>query len=152
VSEFTAIIHQAPLGKGRPRATVQGGKARVYTPTATSDWEHFAALGLRIEYHLASEVIPAPPMTGPLGCEIVAVFPRTAELLRKVKGGHKYPTWRLPHAVKPDADNIAKSVLDAVEKAGIILDDKQIALLTIGKHYAMIHEEPRVEVRIWSLS
>jgi len=150
--EFTAVIHQAPLGKGRPRATVQGGRARVYTPTATADWEHFAALGLRIEYHLASEVVPAPPMTGPLGCEIVAVFPRTAELLRKVRGEYKYPTWRLHHSNKPDADNIAKSVLDAIEKAGIILDDKQIALLTVGKHYAMIHEEPRVEVRIWSLA
>ena len=146
MSEFIGIIHQAPLGKGRPRATVQGGRARVYTPTATADWEHFAALEMRSQYESSG------PMTGPLGCEIVAVFPRTAELLRKVKGGHKYQTWRLPHAVKPDADNIAKSVLDAVEKAGIILDDKQIALLTVGKHWAMISEQPCVEVRIWSLA
>lgn len=145
MDEFIAVIHQAPLGKGRPRATVQGGRARVYTPTATSDWEHFAALELRAAWEAK------PPMTGPLGCEIVAVFPRTAALLAKNKIGYKHPTWRLPHAVKPDADNIAKSVLDAVEKAGIIGDDKQIALLTVGKHYAMIHEEPRVEVRIWSL-
>lgn len=146
MDEFCAIIHQAPLGKGRPRATVQNGRARVYTPTATADWEHFAALELRAAWEAK------PPMTGPLGCEIVAVFPRTTELLRKVKAGYKYPTWRLPHGVKPDADNIAKSTLDAIEKAGIIGDDKQIALLTVGKHWAMIHEEPRVEVRIWSLT
>ena len=146
MDEFCAIIHQAPLGKGRPRATVQGGRARVYTPTATADWEHFAALELRAAWEAK------PPMIGPLGCEIVAVFARTAELLRKVRGEYKYPTWRLPHANKPDADNIAKSVLDAVEKAGIICDDKQIALLTVGKHWAMVHEEPRVEVRIWSLT
>ena len=152
MDEFNAVIHQAPLGKGRPRATVQGGRARMYTPTATADWEHFAAVELRAKYVDAYPVEPCSPMTGPLGCEIVAVFPRTAELLRKVRGEYKHPTWRLPHAVKPDADNIAKSVLDAIEKAGIILDDKQIALLTVGKHYAMIHEEPRVEVRIWSLS
>jgi len=150
--EFTGIIHQAPLGKGRPRATVQGGRARVYTPTLTADWEHFAALELRAAFVDGCAPEAANYMAGPLGCEIVAVFPRTAELLRKVKAGYKYPTWRLPHAVKPDADNIAKSVLDAIEKAGIILDDKQIALLTVGKHYAMIHEEPRVEVRIWSLT
>lgn len=146
MDEFIAIIHQAPLGKGRPRATVQNGRARVYTPTATADWEHFAAVELRAAWEAK------PPMTGPLGCEIVAVFPRTAALLAKNKIGYKHPTWRLPHAVKPDADNIAKSVLDAVEKAGIIGDDKQIALLTVGKHWAMIHEEPRVEVRIWSLT
>jgi Holliday junction resolvase RusA-like endonuclease len=152
VTEFLAVIHQAPLGKGRPRATVQGGKARVYTPTATAAWEHYAALDLCSQYRNAYPVDPCWPMAGPLGCEIVAVFPRTAELLRKVKGEYKHPTWRLPHATKPDADNIAKSVLDAVEKAGIISDDKRIALLTIGKHYAMIHEEPRVEIRIWSLA
>jgi len=145
MTEFIAVIHQAPLGKGRPRAVSVGGRARVYTPTATADWEHFAAMEMWSQYESSG------PMTGPLGCEIVAVFARTAELLRKVKAGYKHPTWRLPHAVKPDADNIAKSVLDAVEKAGIICDDKQIALLTVGKHYAMIHEEPRVEVRIWSL-
>ena len=152
MTEFTAVIHQAPLGKGRPRATVQGGRARMYTPTPTADWERFAALELRAAFVGACAPEAANYMSGPLGCEIVAVFPRSAELLRKVKAGYKYPTWRLPHAVKPDADNIAKSVLDAIEKAGIILDDKQIALLTVGKHYAMIHEEPRVEVRIWSLS
>lgn len=145
MNEFCAVIHQAPLGKGRPRAVSVNGRARVYTPTATADWEHFAAVELRAAWEAK------PPMTGPLGCEIVAVFPRTAALLRKVRGEYKHPTWRLPHGVKPDADNIAKSVLDAVEKAGIINDDKQIALLTVGKHYAMIHEEPRVEVRIWSL-
>ena len=146
MNEFCAVIHQAPLGKGRPRAVSVNGRARVYTPTATADWEHFAALELRAAWEAK------PPMTGPFGCEIVAVFPRTAELLRKVKAGYKYPTWRLPHAVKPDADNIVKSVCDAIEKAGIILDDKQFAILTVGKHYAMIHEEPRVEVRIWSLT
>ena len=146
MNEFCAVIHQAPLGKGRPRAVSVNGRARVYTPTATADWEHFAAVELRAAWEAK------PPMTGPLGCEIVAVFPRTAELLRKVKAGYKYPTWRLPHAVKPDADNIVKSVCDAIEKAGIILDDKQFAILTVGKHYAMIHEEPRVEVRIWSLT
>ena len=145
MTEFSAVIHQAPLGKGRPRAVSVNGRARVYTPTATANWEHFAAVEMRSQYE-SSE-----PMTGPLGCEIVAVFPRTAELLRKVRGEYKHPTWRLPHATKPDADNIAKSVLDAVEKAGIISDDKQIALLTVGKHYAMIHEEPRVEIRIWRL-
>ena len=145
MDEFCAVIHQAPLGKGRPRAVSVNGRARVYTPTATADWEHFAAVELRAAWEAK------PPLTGPLGCEIVAVFPRTAALLAKNKIGYKHPTWRLPHANKPDADNIAKSVLDAVEKAGIILDDKQIALLTVGKHYAMIHEEPRVEVRIWSL-
>lgn len=145
MTEFIAVIHQAPLGKGRPRAVSVGGRARVYTPTATANWEHFAAVEMRSQYE-SSE-----PMTGPLGCEIVAVFARTVALMGKVRGEYKYPTWRLPHAIKPDADNIAKSVLDAVEKAGIICDDKQIALLTVGKHYAMIHEEPRVEVRIWSL-
>lgn len=153
MNEFECIINQAPLGKGRPRATVRGGHARMYTPSATAQWEHFAALGLRIEYHLASKVIPASPMIGPLGCEIVAVFTRTAELLRHTKAhGFKYAEGRIAHPVKPDLDNVIKAVLDAAEKAQIFTDDKQISTITASKFYAALGEPTHVELRLWRVS
>ena len=152
MDEFCAVIHQAPLGKGRPRAVSVNGRARVYTPTATANWEHFAALKLRTAYVDACFPEPANYMAGPLGCEIVAVFPRTAELLRKVRGEYKHPTWRLWMPVRVDADNIAKAVLDAVEKAGIVQNDCQIADLHIRKEYALISELAHVTVRLWSLT
>lgn len=125
----------------------------MYTPSATAQWEHFAALGLRIEYHLASEVIPASPMIGPLGCEIVAVFTRTAELLRHTKAhGWKYSEGRIAHDVKPDLDNVIKAVLDAAEKAQIFTDDKQISTITASKFYAALGEPTHVELRLWRVS
>ena len=45
---------------------------------------------------------------------------------------------------KPDADNIAKSILDALNWK-VILDDKQVVRLTVTKCYSTI---PRVEVLI----
>lgn len=147
MTEFFAVIHQAPLGKGRPRATVQNGRARVYTPTATADWEHFAADEVR--FYMAGK----PPMTGPLGCEIVAVFTRTAELLRHTKAhGWKYSEGRIAHDVKPDLDNVIKATLDAAEKARIFNDDKQVSTITASKFYAALGEPTHVELRLWRVS
>jgi len=149
--EFHATIHQAPHGKGRPKAASIGGHARVYTPSATREWEHFAAAELRAAWAgLAAEF--RPDVTGPIGLEIVAVFERTKPLLEQFRDGrYKRPTCRLPFVQKPDADNVAKSACDALEKAGVFADDKAIALLTVGKHYAMIGELPHVEIRLWGM-
>lgn len=145
--EFIATINQAPHGKGRPRATSINGRARLFTPTATREWEHFAAAELRTAWASAVSA------EGPLGLEIVAVFARTAALLKQDRrGAYKHPMYRLPYTQKPDADNVAKSACDALQNAGVIGDDKQIALLTIGKHYAMIGELPHVEIRLWSMA
>lgn len=45
---------------------------------------------------------------------------------------------------KPDIDNIAKSILDALNKLAY-RDDTQVVTLHMEKHYA---EDPRVEVEI----
>lgn len=153
MTEFVCTINQAPLGKGRPRATVRNGKARVYTPTATSDWEHFAALTLSSRYVLGCFPEPAAPMSGALGLELVAVFTRTKALATmNAKGVYKYGAARFPHAQKPDLDNVLKAVCDALEKAGVIEDDKQIAVHHASKVWAAAGEAPAVHVRLWVLS
>lgn len=152
--EFDGVISQAPLGKGRPRATVgPGGRARVYTPTASADWEHYAAVELAAAYVTACYPDPAAGMLGPLGCEIVAVFTRTAELLRHTKAnGWKYSEGRIAHPVKPDLDNVIKATLDAAEKAGLFTDDKQVSTITASKFYAALGEPAHVELRLWVVS
>jgi len=142
----------------------------MFTPPATREWEHFAAAELRAAWaafwnqRRDDEIralpmgahydrTPLRPADGGIGLEIVAVFPRTADLAKRLKSGaYKHPTCRLPYVQKPDADNVAKSACDALQHAGVIGDDKQIALLTIGKHYAMIGELPHVEIRLWSMA
>ena len=154
MTEFRCTINQAPLGKGRPRATVgPGGRARVYTPTASADWEHFAALTLSSRYVLGCSPEPANFMPGALGLELVAVFSRTKALATmNTKGVYKYGAVRFPHAQKPDLDNVLKAVCDALEKAGVLEDDKQIVVHHASKVWAAAGEAPAVHVRLWVLS
>lgn len=54
---------------------------------------------------------------------------------------------RIRPTQKPDADNIAKSVLDALNGLAYA-DDKQIVTLVVDKHYG---EEPCVHVKLIEL-
>ena len=154
MTEFSCTINQAPLGKGRPRATVgPGGRARVYTPAASADWEHFAAMALRSRFQAAHQWEPANYMAGALGLELVAVFSRTKALATmNTKGIYKHGAKRFPHGQKPDLDNVLKAVCDALEKAGVIEDDKQIAVHHASKVWAAAGEAPAVHLRVWVLS
>ena len=48
-------------------------------------------------------------------------------------------------SVKPDADKLARSVLDALTIGGVFRDDSQVAVLTVQKRYA---ESPGVRVTV----
>lgn len=52
------------------------------------------------------------------------------------------------HAVKPDADKLARSVNDSLTRAGMIHDDARIVFLTARKRYA---ETPGVDITIRSI-
>jgi Holliday junction resolvase RusA-like endonuclease len=75
-------------------------------------------------------------IAGPVAVEIVAIWPlpkarpawcdRERWALRKVNGGIAYAT-------KPDVDNVAKIVLDALVEAGVLADDRFVVQLHIGK-------------------
>ena len=81
---------------------------------------------------------------GPLDVEIVAVFapPKSASKKRKksMLEGSIYPE------VKPDIDNITKTVLDALNGLAY-MDDKSVVWLSSVKAYG---EEEKVMVRIYS--
>jgi Holliday junction resolvase RusA-like endonuclease len=44
--------------------------------------------------------------------------------------------WGLPHTLRPDSDNLAKLVLDAIMAAGLIGDDSAVSLLTVRKTWS----------------
>ncbi len=86
---------------------------------------------------LAKEAMGAHgPYSGPL--RVVLDF----HMLRpkSLKGLH-------PHIKKPDVDNLAKSVLDGMNKI-VYDDDSQIIVLLTSKEYAMEDEKPRTVVSI----
>lgn len=44
--------------------------------------------------------------------------------------------WGQPHTFRPDADNLAKLVLDAMMKAGLLADDSIVSSLLVRKTWA----------------
>lgn len=134
-------VNGIPQGKARPRFT-KGGRA--YTPQKTRRYEE----AVREAALLAAQAqgFVKHDKDTPLEACVTAWFPVPASWPKKKRAaalsGVLYPTG------KPDADNIAKAVLDAVN--GIAFhDDKQIVSLTVRKRYTFRDDNcPRVVVHI----
>lgn len=127
-----------PVGKGRPKFSRQGGHIRTYTPEKTASYEAL----VRREYARQCKGIQSYPKDTALAVYICAysAIPKSASR-RKAAAmlrGEIRPT------KKPDADNIAKIICDALNGLAYH-DDAQIAELHIEKHYA---EQPRVRVAV----
>ena len=121
-----------PVAKGRPRFNRASGFA--YTPAKTRNWEALAVEAFACGWD-------GGPNDGLAELEVVAVFSRPKRLMRA-----KDPEGRVPHASRPDADNVLKAVGDAIEKAGVLRNDSQVWRATASKAYAAKAEGPRVEV------
>jgi Holliday junction resolvase RusA-like endonuclease len=86
------------------------------------------------------------PLDCPVGVDLEIVVNRPGRLTRK-----KDPHHRLLCVSKPDVDNVAKLILDAVVKAGVITDDTRVADLRVRKMYAAIGEMPHVRLTLFTL-
>lgn len=127
-------VNGAPEGKARPRVTTRG----TYTPHKTAAYEKLVQMSFRTQ---------CPGVffcDAPLCVYITANFappPSAAKRKRsRMLSGEIRPT------KKPDADNIAKAVCDALNGVAY-RDDSQICRLTVSKQYA---EMSAVSVRIYS--
>lgn len=103
-------------GKGRPRFT-RGGHA--YTPKGTRDYER----AIREAYENAHRK-PREPFSGPIAVSIMTY--------RQLPKSTPKSVYSEPDTHKPDIDNVAKIVLDALN--GVAWeDDAQVVSLTISK-------------------
>jgi Holliday junction resolvase RusA-like endonuclease len=86
------------------------------------------------------------PLAGPLSVRVTARFTCPKTDCRK-----RDPRPERWHAKKPDAENVAKAVLDAA--TGVLyLDDSQVAYLTILKRVAAQGEAPGVVLEVEELA
>lgn len=129
---YQFIVPGAPRGKQRPKVTRNG----AYTPEETKRYEQKVLACYLNEYPRMK------PIRNGVNVHITAFFeiPKSYGKARRerILNGLERPT------KKPDADNIAKIILDALN-GKVILDDKQVVRLTVSKYYSTI---PRVEVLI----
>lgn len=117
-----------PQGKGRHRAVRRGDHIATYTPRKTKDYEDEVRFCYRQEYG----DLMAFAVDEPVSATIIAAFgiPKSTSKRRKVEmmAGMVLPT------KKPDTDNIAKIVLDALNGLAYP-DDKQVVELHVIKEY-----------------
>lgn len=132
-------IPALPVAQPRPRAFNRGGKAATIVSAPSDHPVHaFKATCAMVARRVWGRVL----IDHPIALDIVFVFPRTKRDMRK-----SAPIGRLDHGKKPDADNLAKAVTDALN--GVLWrDDSLVDDLRARKVVAAIGEEPHVEVYV----
>ena len=130
------VVMGNPQGKLRPRFTRKGG-GRTYTPQKTHDYEEYIRACYR-QYVKKRNYLDDEP----LFIIIDAYYP-IPKSFSKTKRNMAIKGDLLPHS-KPDVDNIAKVVLDALNTIAYV-DDKLVTGLLVNKYYATV---PRLCVQI----
>lgn len=133
------VIPGEPCSQGRPRFARRGRFVMAYDPPKSRNWKATA------QQHMRDEMDDDAPLQGPLQVIVQALF--TCPLSDHRKSMSRHRRW---HAKRPDAENVAKAVLDA--GTGVIWrDDSQIARLVVAKHIAAQDEAPGVIVSVATL-
>ncbi len=134
---LTFEVPGKPQGKQRARVCVRGGYARAYTPDDTASYENLIKLCFKAACgtHPIERGIPIK-MHIKAFYEIPKSFSKkkTDEAVRGL----------VNPLTKPDVDNIAKIVCDALNGIAYI-DDSQIIMITAQKEYSLI---PKIVVSI----
>jgi Holliday junction resolvase RusA-like endonuclease len=138
-----------PVPAQRPRFTSRG---RVHPARAPIPWmDDVRACAMAA---LRSSGTVTPPTRSPVAVELEFVFRRPKSHWRTGKHSARLRD-RAPmsHQQRPDADNLAKAVLDAIGPWGdlpalVWWDDSQVVHLTVWKRWAELGEDPGVCVTI----
>ena len=132
---YEFVVKGKPQGKCRPRITTRGKFAHAYTPKATVEYEQHIRNSFECVYGNPSKLSEAPiTMVVDIRFGIpTGTNKANKELMLEDK---ILPT------KKPDADNVIKSISDALN-GYLYKDDAQIIRLSVRKMYAL---EPSVKV------
>lgn len=135
MKSYTFFAQGDPKGQPRPRAFSRGGHARVFDPGTAEGWK--GQIALAAKPHIESQ----GQFVGPVDVRLGFYMPRPKGHYR-IMGGNRSnelsTTAPIFHAKKPDCDNLAKAVLDALTTLGAWQDDKQVVKLVVMKRYANI--------------
>lgn len=122
------------VGKERPRVNMYTG--RVYTPGKTKDYEFLVQQYFQMKY-------PRYEMLeGRLSINIIAYL-KIPKSTSKAKVEEMLEN-KISPTKKPDVDNIAKSILDAMNNF-VFKDDNQVSKISVEKRFAL-EEKAVIEV------
>lgn len=144
------FVSGTPKPQPRPRAYVRGGHAGVYDCGTANGWKYLVAVRAHETIRALTE---ASPMLAdkPIALYIDLFLPRPKSHYYQTKSRNGQlredaPIW---HTSKPDADNFAKAVMDALGDSRLVWsDDAQVCFLQTTKQYANTPDEIGARVRI----
>lgn len=130
------VLSEKAIGKGRPRFTRRGTYVQTYTPAKTEAYQN----RLKSAFLEQCKGQYDKDYTGAINIDIWAFYepPKSCSKKKRVE------LLESAHLKKPDADNIAKCILDALNGVAY-KDDSQISELMVHKYY---DEEDKVIVKI----
>lgn len=120
MNDIIFTVPGVPQGKGRPRVTRNG----TFTPKKTRDYEKKVR-----DCYIAQGGQMFPDDT-PLFASITAIFPIPSSLSKKRRALFNGKR----HCKKPDADNVAKAILDSLNGVAY-RDDSAVSMLLVDKSY-----------------
>lgn len=138
---YAFIADGIPKGQPRARAFAMKGKggkytARMYDAGTAEGWKQAVVVA-------GDTCKPKSPITVPVELELSFYMPRPLRL-KKPNSPHD----PIPFVSKPDADNLAKAVMDAMTVAGWWVDDCQVVELSVRKSYSYLNGRSGVAVRV----
>lgn len=129
-------IEGQPVGKQRPRFRRFGNFVQTYTDAKTKSYETL------VKEAATKAMGSSPPLEGPVKLDLIIRLPVPKSYPKKRSeaclNGSEWPT------KKPDWDNVAKSVADAMNDI-VFLDDTQIVIARVVKTYSA---EAGVDVQV----
>lgn len=116
---FEGVVELCPVPCPRPRVTKSG---ITYYPKRYSDYKKALALILRQQYG-NREALDFYY----LSAEFYFSYPKSHPKKGRVEAA--------PMRKRCDLDNLAKGLMDSLQDAGVILDDRQLSAIDLSKHW-----------------
>ena len=138
VTAFQFVVWSVPVAQPRQRHTIFAGHVKSYTPTKAPVNVFKAAVQMALQENHGNN----PPLDGPLHLAVEFFLPRPKSLIWKSR-----PMPQLPHATRPDIDNLLKSVMDAM-KGMAWRDDTQVSEVVASKYICGGDDRPHVRIFI----
>ena len=129
-------IPGSPVAKARPRFVRTPKFVRTYTPKKSLNFEQMVSSYA----HQAMSIKELQMLDRPIALTIDFFFSRPKSRRRKKTAG-----LTMPRIVKPDIDNLIKSILDGLNKMAF-LDDAQVWNVHVRKFE--VDDMPRTEITI----
>jgi len=127
---FDGVIYGTPKAQPRPRAFARNGKARMYYPGTAEAWKSDIAGQTKKLHHMQ--------LDGPIKVSLYFLMERPKSHFKTDGKSLKPNSPKRYFTKKPDADNLAKAVLDALTAMGVWKDDSQVVILDVTKSWTEV--------------